>query len=525
MEQVSGSGAQASDEALNQVPAAGGTLDERELDQILRETSVARGAGQQEPVAGLSDSVTARPAIRPRPTPKVVVSPDRMTASLTLPDVEGSYTQSEVRAQLQQAGVVHGVKWSELSLLLAEGKPVQHVAVAVGTAPKPGADGRVEYLFRSTTEGLVEHAGRVDWREARVITSVEAGAPVARKIPAVPGEPGVDVLGHQVAARPPRDARVALGAGTALAEDDPNVVLATVSGAVRLDASGRVTVDNTYLIRGDVDLTTGNVDFDGSVVIDKDVRRGFSIKATGDVEVTGLIEEASIMAGGSIIALGGVIGGSGAASLQAGRDIMARFANQATLLAGHDVILGQEAINCTIEAEGRIAVGGAVPTRGFIRGGTLRAAQSISAFTVGAARGSRTELQAGYDWLLQRKLQSVDAELQTRQGQLERTRAQLHALQEQRARRELSTEERILLEKLRLADEALRVTVRSLETRRQMWQRMSSARATISVYGTAHSDIRLTVDGCVRVLSDDRHAETFVAEGDRVIGLAIKPTT
>ncbi|MGH2519517.1 MAG: FapA family protein, partial [Chloroflexota bacterium] len=385
------------------------------------------------------------------------MSSDRMTALLTLPDVEGSYTEDEVRAQLQQTGVVHGINWSELSLLLAEGKSVQHVAVAFGTAPTPGVDGHIEYLFKSGTEGLAEHGGRVDWRGVSAITSVEAGTPVARKIPAVPGEPGVNVLGHQVPARQPRDVRVALGTGTALAEDDANVVLATVSGAARLDVAGKVTVDNTYLVRGDVDLTTGNVDFDGSVVIDKDVRRGFSIKATGDVEVTGLIEEASIIAGGSIIAVGGVVGGSGAASLQAGRDIVARFANQATLLAGHDVILGQEAINCRIEAEGRIAVGGSVPTRGFIRGGTLRAAQSISAYTVGAARGSRTELQVGYDWLLPRKLQSVEAELQTRQGQLEKTRAQLHELQGERAQRELGTEQRLLLEKLRLADEALRV--------------------------------------------------------------------
>ncbi|MDE3077310.1 MAG: DUF342 domain-containing protein, partial [Chloroflexota bacterium] len=316
----------------------------------------------------------------------------------------------------------------------------------------------------------------------------------------------------------------AIGPGTALSPDDVNLVMATVSGAVRLDSNGRVTIDNTYLIKGDVDLSTGNVDFEGSVVINQDVRRGFTIRASGDVEVKGSIEEARVIAGGSIIARGGILGGASNASLQAGQDILARFANNATLIAGHDVILGQEAVNCGIEAEGRVVVGGKVPTKGFIRGGTVRAAKEISAYTIGTTRGAKTKLEVGYAWLLPRKLQSLEAELIHRQAQLEKTTARLRELLSERAMKELPTGKRIMLEKLRLAEEALRLTVRTLDNRRQMWLKAAQTKGTILAHGTAHSGVELTVDGCTRVLEEERQKEQFINESGKVIGLAIKGT-
>ena len=58
-------------------------------------------------------------------------------------------------------------------------------------------------------------------------------------------------------------------------------------------------------------MASGNIQFDGSVVIQGDVAKGMSVKATGDIEVAGIVEMASLEAGGNITVKSGVIGALG----------------------------------------------------------------------------------------------------------------------------------------------------------------------------------------------------------------------
>ena len=45
-----------------------------------------------------------------------------------------------------------------------------------------------------------------------------------------------------------------------------------------------------YVVPGDVDFSTGNIDFIGSVKVMGSVRNGFSVKAEGNVEIMGRLE-------------------------------------------------------------------------------------------------------------------------------------------------------------------------------------------------------------------------------------------
>ncbi|MGH2363893.1 MAG: DUF342 domain-containing protein [Chloroflexota bacterium] len=459
-----------------------------------------------------------RPSIEA--APKVTIANDGSTAFLTVPRSEEPFSDEAIKQLLEAAGVAHGVDWPQLSLLLAKNLGGEMVPVAHATPPTPGIDARIEYLFDTSSGQLKERAGRVDWRELNLVTSVQEGSAVARKHPAQPGTPGTNVRGQPLNAKPPRDVRVALGPGTVLAPDDPNTVLAAVSGAIRVDSTGRVTVDNTYVVKGDVDLASGNVDFVGSVVIQGDIKRGFVVKATGDIEVKGAVEEATIIAQGSVVVQGGILGGS-TTPVQAAQDILARFANNAVLRAGHDVVLGQEALNCDIEAEGRVVVGGNPPSKGAVMGGSIRAAQEIAVYNVGSSGGQTTKLRVGYDWLLPRKLHSLEHEIQDRKTQLEKLQTGMSMLME-RGQADLTPEQRLMLEKLRLTSEAERLTLHALENRRTTWMKVASAASGVSVYGTVHSGTDITVDGKNRTLVDDRVKERFVAEGGVVIGVPVR---
>ncbi|MHB8618743.1 MAG: DUF342 domain-containing protein [Chloroflexota bacterium] len=497
-------------------------LHDVDLADIFTDQAAAGGHRVTEAGGAMERGLSRTAPASRRPQPAVTIAPDGLAAFLTLPEVPGGYREEEILSALAEAGVVHGIDTPAVGLLAAMGKCGRLLPIAEGSPSKPGRDAFIEHLFELPSRTLSEHGGRVDWREVTLVHSVSAGQALARKHPGQPGEPGMTVQGKPIVPKLPRDVRVAFGPGVSLAQDDPNLTVATVSGAVRLDVDGKLTVDNTYVVKGDVDLATGNVEFSGSVVIHGDVKRGFSIKATGDIEVNGAVEDANVFAGGAFLVKGGILGSAGIASVQAGGDILARFANNARLLARRDVILAQEAINCHIEAEGSVIVGGKLPTKGAIRGGTTRAAREVSTHGLGSVAGIATRVEVGYGWLLPGKLQSLDGELAQRQAQWEKTRARMQELTEERAVADLPTAKRLLLEKLRLADQALRVTVRSLEDQRERWSKMAAYQGCIIVHGTIHPGVELVVDGKSRTITEPRSQERFVVQGNSIIGLSLK---
>ena len=69
-----------------------------------------------------------------------------------------------------------------------------------------------------------------------------------------------------------------------------------------------------------VDNSTGNLRFNGDVVVKGFVQEGFEIHSTGNVRIEGSVEGASIYADGSILLVNG-INGMGRGILQAGKEV------------------------------------------------------------------------------------------------------------------------------------------------------------------------------------------------------------
>ena len=78
-------------------------------------------------------------------------------------------------------------------------------------------------------------------------------------------------------------------------------------------------VSNQYEVPADVGASTGDIDYDGSVVVKGNVLTGYTIKATGDIIVNGVVEGAKLVTAGKIVLKRG-IQGKGQASLEAGGD-------------------------------------------------------------------------------------------------------------------------------------------------------------------------------------------------------------
>src|SRR5205823_5705067 len=97
-----------------------------------------------------------------------------------------------------------------------------------------------------------------------------------------------------------------VGDGVTVSEDGLRVV-ATISGSlVRTD--GKLSVKPLLRINRSVDLTTGNIDFPGNVVIDADVADGFTVTAAGDLLVNGVAAACKLESGGTLVLMNGMMG-------------------------------------------------------------------------------------------------------------------------------------------------------------------------------------------------------------------------
>ena len=73
-------------------------------------------------------------------------------------------------------------------------------------------------------------------------------------------------------------------------------------GIIELDESSHeLNIKNLYVVNGDVDNSTGNINFNGDLNIMGNVTAGFSVTATGSVAIDGGCEGCKIYAGKDII--------------------------------------------------------------------------------------------------------------------------------------------------------------------------------------------------------------------------------
>lgn len=210
-----------------------------------------------------------------------------------------------VRRLLAENGVTYGIKEDALAAIYQNPSNGRHL-VAEGQSPEPATDERVGVVCDMTEEAkpLVHENGTVDYRDLGRFQSVEPGTVLAVKHPGIPGKPGFRVNGEQVEPSPPKVVELEAGHGAAVSPDGMSVT-ATVSGRPVFRQTGNryiVSVDPQLVIKGDVNLETGNVDFRGSVQITGNVIEAMKVKAAGNVTVGGEVAEAVIEAQGNVSA-------------------------------------------------------------------------------------------------------------------------------------------------------------------------------------------------------------------------------
>lgn len=417
-----------------------------DLQQQVDELGFAEFNFQPDALMGLIRRMQQRDfgeyVIATRSDAEISVAPtvDRLQALLTTTRPYGGepVTQTRLDEAVTAAGIRRDTLLPEALAEALDGAPVTNLVIAEGQAPVSGADSRVELLVDLDGEvtGPKENAqGRVDHYSVRDFVVVEAGTPLLKRCAATRGVAGHDVFGKTITARDGKEIPLPKDmAGVVTDPADPMRLLAEYKGHPVVIPGG-IRVDKTLLLEH-VDLRTGNIDFDGSVLVAGDVSAGVMVKATGDITVKGSVERAFLDAGCDLQVAHGVTGsevamqgGARDISIEAGRDVTAGFVSGIHVRAGRDILIKEYLNHCDAFALGRVLVG-QDGGRGIVVGGSSHGCQGVAARAAGTPANVITHISAGMHPELQEAQQRLESERDELLDRLAQLKVMLTGMQE-----------------------------------------------------------------------------------------------
>ncbi|GLB30840.1 polymerase [Lacrimispora amygdalina] len=328
----------------------------------------------------------AEPSGEPEPKaaqPQLLISRDCMAAWVyVIPPLNGGpdITEENLRSLLAQERVKTGILDETVKSIAKEHIYDQVLLIARGVLARNGIDGSIKDYFERVVQLEFEEDenGSVDYKNLNNIQAVKEGQVICEITPAVPGENGMTIEG-QVYPCTVKGTPIAVPAGrnTQLSEDG-TLLISQKTGHVTF-SNGKFQVDPLLKINGNIDNSTGNVDYDGDIFISGDVRNGFSVKATGGIDIRGSVEGAEISAQGPITIASGM-SGNGRGTLTSESYIKCRYLEHCTVKAEGNVY-AESIINSKIQSGEDIVVTSGI---GVIIGGSLLAGSNINANIIGS---------------------------------------------------------------------------------------------------------------------------------------------
>ncbi len=335
----------------------------------------------------------------------LTVSDDNMEAVARIypaSETGKSMSYREFVIDLGRKGISYGICEETIKDAFIQNLYVTDIIVAKGQPVREGHDATIEYFFNTDPKikPTMNEDGSVDFFHLNTVNNCKAGDTLARLYREDPGEAGMTIYSGIVKPRLVKRKILNFGRNLEIIEDG-TLLVSKVNGHVTL-VDGKVFVSDVLEVEN-VDTSTGNIEYEGSVMVSGNVQSNFSVQAGGNIIVKGLVEGAKLDAGGDIIITRGMAG-MGKGELKAGGNVVAKFFENATVFAG-GYITTESILHSTVMAEGEITVDG---RKGFIAGGNVCSAHSIDAKTLGSHLGTATIVEVG----VQPAMKNEYAELQ-----------------------------------------------------------------------------------------------------------------
>lgn len=288
--------------------------------------------------------------------------------------------------------------------LCNEGGMSENIIVAEGVEPIHGKNSQILLNFEPLqNKPKILRNGRVDYKNIDNIRTVNEGDLLLTKKSATAGVRGLSVRNQEIPAEPGVDTEISIGEGVR-EENEGTEFYATTDGCVSFNRN-TLEVNPVYVVRGNVDYTTGNIVFNGSVHVKNDVLSDFSIKAEKDIYVEGICQDAHLQAGGNIVIKLGVKGDL-KGSIKARGDVLIGYAEGANIEARGNIEVQKYAYHSNLKTGGRLL---AEKDPGVIAGGSVYAFEEVRINQAGTTGNSRFLINVGTKYYFAEEMDALKA--------------------------------------------------------------------------------------------------------------------
>ncbi|MFA9463809.1 MAG: DUF342 domain-containing protein [Velocimicrobium sp.] len=316
-------------------------------------------------------------------------------------------TREEIVNHLVHTGIKCGLIDTNIDCFLADRTYCTELVLAEAIMPMQGKSAVITYNFRTegTSKPKINEDGSVDFHQLDMINKVNAGDIIATLEPVDYGKPGIDILGSII--KPKKVvAKILKHGGNIHLSEDKTIMYSDVSGHVTL-IDDRVFVSNTYEVPADVSVASGDIDYDGNVMVHGNVVTGFTVRAKGDIIIDGVVEGGTLISEGQIILKRGVQG-MGKGKLISKGNLTARFIENCEVISGGDITT-DAIMHSHVSAKGEVLVTG---KKSMITGGEVKAGKGITAKTIGSSMCTQTVLSIGIDDNIKKEQKNLEKEIE-----------------------------------------------------------------------------------------------------------------
>jgi uncharacterized protein len=437
--------------------------------------------------------------------------------------VQDILTVDDVRKALKAKGISTGIMVDEVERIFRESLFDEEVLVAQGTLPKHGKHGKIEFYFKTSKEfqPKEDEDGRIDYRDVSFLENVKKGDHLCKISPPTPGFPGKALTGREIGAKDGHDVVMPQGQNTELSDaGGPELLVAASDGCVTLNKGKQVEVLPKLEIKGDVDFNTGNINFNGALVIGGDVKAGFLVETTGDLEIGGSVEDAEVRVKGNALIKKGFVG-NGKGLVTTTGNLTIKFAQNQKIKCDGNLILGGEIMHCESRVGGDLTASG---RKGAIIGGIAMVQGNIEVPQLGSVNFTKTTVQVGYDFKMEERKREIDEELEKLAENEEKIKKALYNLSRLKLKMQgnLSEEHQKLFE--RLQD-----TVKSYPKYREKLSAELNGvdqkigdhlNAHVKITGTLYPGVKVVIGKFTKVFNDKMGHTTLREAKGQIVGSA-----
>ena len=424
---------------------------------------------------------------------EISVDPNHTTAfvSFTKPENGGmDVTVSKIMAALEEKNVSYGILEEAITDAVDRKRYGENICAARWTPPVDGIDGEIRYFYKpeQNIAPVENEHGIVDYKNLGLVRNITANTPIAKISLPTEGEPGKDITGRVVPQKQGVPVKLNIGAGTSLVNNDTEII-AAVDGNLTFK-NGAFCVDETLLVNGDVDVSSGNIDFIGSVTIKGSVFEGFRVTSKKDINIFGSVNTAELYADGNI----NIKVGSINSKIDCRGDVKLGFCEN-TKISCEGNVESASFVGGDVFAGKKIIASG----KGVMMGGKYTALDGVEASVIGSDKYVKTELTLGNNAVLSEERDGLQKSITDMEDKADQLSKILNTLSEFAKAGKLSPEHETLKtdalrNRLKIQAEIKKSKLRIEEINREL---ELTQNISVSAKRMIYPGVKLRINSCV----------------------------